>query len=192
MTDPQVASDETTATAPETPAATSAPTSAETQNTDERAPIPYARFKEVNDARKALEDQIAKLNAERESAAKAEEKRKRDEQAAQGKFKDLYDQAQAELDTLKAQAAEAAEFRKIFDAQLKRRLEGVPEPTRKLLAEMTPLKAMAWLDEHADQIATQRKAPPTDAGKTGDRPGTGNYVGSEEHLQAVRAKYSRR
>ena len=61
-------------------------------------PVPYDRFKEVNEERRKLEVRLAKLEAE--------EKRRAEESAKeQGKFEELYNSTKAELEAERLRAA---------------------------------------------------------------------------------------
>lgn len=146
----------------------SAETSAETKNTDTRDAVPYDRFRKVNEEKKALEAKLAEIAKADDDRRKAAEKAQRDADIEQGKFKEAHEKAETELNTLRPLAEKAAEYEKAFSDMLVARLERVPDHIKELLAAMKPLAALKWLDAHAEDLAP-RVAPPTDAGKTGDR-----------------------
>lgn len=137
------------------------------QNTEEQS-VPFSRFKEVNAAKKQLEERLAKIEADAEAQRLADEKARRDAEAEQGNFKQAHAQAEAELEKLRPLARQAETYRKTFETMLTGRLEKVPEHIRTLLEKMEPVAALEWLDANSEQLQP-RQAPPTDAGKTGER-----------------------
>lgn len=69
--------------------------------------VPYARFKEINDAKKALEAKNAALE-------EAERKRQEAADKAAGNFQKVADDARKEADTAKAELANAKRYNKFL------------------------------------------------------------------------------
>lgn len=181
------------------PAQTETPTpsasSAGTQNTDLKPDeskdddrIPYKRFSEEVSKRKALEQQLAQLTKAETERKSAEEAQQRKQAEEQGQFKKLFEDTDKRVKELEPLANEAKALREAFQKTLDKRMESVPDHIKSLLGKMSPLEAMAWLDENADKLAPQRQAPPTGAGEKGDRR-NGTFIGSDKHVEEVLKRY---
>lgn len=132
--------------------------SAETLNTEAR--IPRERLNQVLSEKKALEDRLARLEAEqREKEASA--------LAEQGKYKELYEQALQEVEPLRAAKAELEQRKQELDTRNKERLALIPEDKRALIPEIDdPVKLERWLDRSLSLIVEQQRpqAPASDGG----------------------------
>jgi hypothetical protein len=82
-------------------------TPAEAQNTDTPAPVPYDRFKVVNDELAELRKWRKAQEAEQAKAAKATKDAEAQRLTQQQEWQKLAEQRQAELDTLAAEKAQA-------------------------------------------------------------------------------------
>jgi hypothetical protein len=176
----------------ETPPPSASPAGAlNTEKPDEgksETHVSYKRFSEVVSERKALEEQLAQFQRAESDRKAAEEAQQRKQAEEQGQFKKLFEDTDKRVKELEPLAAEAKALREAFQKTLDKRMESVPDHIKSLLGKMSPLEAMAWLDENTDKLTPQRQAPPTDAGSKGDRR-NGTYVGSEKHIEEVMKRY---
>ena len=140
--------------------------SAGTKNTESGdsspGPIPYDRFKEVNDRAKVYETRLAeleKLNTDREAAEETKRTERLKEQEKfqelanewEGKFVELqpqYDAAQKELNTVRA----------ILERYAESQLEQVPELFRDVVSKLPLTNRLEWLTENSDKLG---KTSPT-------------------------------
>lgn len=138
--------------------------SAETENTERM--IPQSRFNEVNRKYKALEEQLKLLQEKQSADDSARQQQQQKELAEQNRYKELYEQALAQLEGLKAAQDEAKLYKDGFQATLNARLESVPEDKRHLIPELDPIKLSAWLDKALPDLMTPAKpaAPKLDGG----------------------------
>lgn len=130
------------------------PTPAGAQNT-EPGPVPYARFREVN-------EELKQLKAWRADWEKAEAKRKADAEAAeaerlkkQGEFEKLAEQAQAKARELEQQVATASERVKTLETALKTYLD---QERQGLPAHILALLDALPVEKQLEYIATNRQA----------------------------------
>lgn len=133
--------------------------SAGTENTE--IMIPKTRFDEINAAKKAAEDKLAQIEAEKQ---KAEQERLK----AQGQWQEIADKATADLEALKPKAEKADQYEAAIKARVDARMKDVPEHIKKLLEGLDPLGAWMWLEENADKL-NPTPAPGTNAGERGER-----------------------
>jgi hypothetical protein len=129
--------------------------SAGTQNTGQPAPIPYDRFKEVNDEKKRLETRLQEF--ERKDAERLEKER-----IQRGE----HEQVIAELKT-KAGIADQLEAR--LSASNQARIARIPDTHKSLIpAGFNTAQLDEWLTTN-ETLLIARAAPGTDAGVTGDK-----------------------
>lgn len=128
-------------------------------------------------------------NAKHRNAAKAAEKARADEAAKalaeQGKFKELYEQAQARLTALEPLEARVQELTERTQAANEKRINAIPETMRGLVPEYDdPFKLAQWLDANSAVFA-KTLAPSLDAGAGGNV--AGNAVDEAKlRAQAIR------
>lgn len=149
-----MADDQTT----QQPAGTPATTPDGAQNTQGNAlpqNVPYERFREVNEAKKAAEERLQKLlDAEKERELEAAKKR--------GDFETI-------INDLKPKAERADNL----EATLKKYLDGeistVPEQYRGLIPGGDVTMQLEWIRQaKAQGLFGKPTPPPTDAGASGD------------------------
>ena len=132
---------------------TTAPPSAETQNTESGHMIPKSRFDEVNDKAKALEARLAALETEQKAQLEAQ-------LAEQGKYKELAEQrakqlAEAQSKADKLEAYEAT-LQKLLDAEV----EAIPEDKRGMIpAPLSTEQKLDWIAQNKAHLVKQ--APPS-------------------------------
>jgi hypothetical protein len=132
--------------------------------------VPYDRFKEVNDARRAAE---ARLKAIEDKQAEEQAARAKAEQAdaeKRGEFEKLYKSERERVEALVKERDELAAYRTIFEEDLKKRREGLPEHIQELLAGMTPLAQAEYLRKHGDKLKAN-PAPNLNGGERGSGKG---------------------
>lgn len=120
--------------------------------------IPYSRFTEVNDANKALKDQLKTLQDAQNAAAEAAAKEK-------GEFEKLYND---NLPKIKGYD----ELNDTLAGMLKTTIESIPEDKRKLIpSEYSPHKQLAWINANRDILIadTNKNAPVTPSNTNGGK-----------------------
>jgi len=132
----------------------------------------------------------AEAKAHRERAEAAEAKLKALEEQAlqeQGNFKELYEGAKAEAETLKAEKVTFEKYQTAFKEIVAARLKTVPAHIRELLDGRDPLDQLKWLEKNAAAVAPQVE-PDLDGGKRPSGKGR-DYLGSEEHIASARKRF---
>lgn len=158
--------------------------SAETLNTENR--IPRERLNQVLGEKKALEERLAKLEAEqreKETASLAE----------QGKYKELYEAALQEVEPLRAAKAELEQHITKIEKRNKDRLATIPEDKRAFIPDIDDaLKMEAWLDRTLPLMVETAKpqAPKGDGGAKGNVNPTHLKLTAEEETFARMAGMS--
>lgn len=139
------------------------PKAAEPSNTDSNdiGPIPYARFKEVNDARRELENRLAeleKLELARQSDA---EKAKLERMKEQEKFQELAEEMQGKYEALKPQhdelKAQLEAHQETLEKYAEAQIGAVPELFREVVGRMPLLERLQWLTDNLDKLDTKQK-----------------------------------
>lgn len=159
----------------------------EAQKPDEVGPVPYQRFKEVNDQLKELRDWKAKQEKEAEKrnqeAKTAEEKRL----AEQQEFQTLAEKRKAELDeatTNNTRLTEQLERQTtVLNALYEGRKALVPEMFQPLLDSMDIVDRLDWLSKNESKLK-----PQTNGGipHTPQPQGKGDLTPEERRRKAAR------
>lgn len=168
-----------------------AATSAETKNTDtqpQEQTVPYARFKEINEKLKALEDEAAKQAKDRE----AEDEKKL---AAQQEWQRLYEGNKAKVQELTPKAELADKLTEMVLAQYQAEIKEWPDTVKAMAPgdEATVLQKLDWMnkakplalelmEDKAPQAGNGRRPPPSAPAGTGAR---------EEKSRAQHATWTR-
>jgi hypothetical protein len=142
------------------PAQQPAATSAATENTvpqPSEQTVPYARFKEVNDKLKALEDDQAKRQKEQE---KIDEERKK----AQGEWRAVADQRQAKIEELTPKALLADQLTELITKQVNAEIAAWPEQVKNMApgGEVSVLTMLEWVEKArplAQELAADKSVP---------------------------------
>lgn len=114
--------------------------STETQNTENM--IPQSRFNQVNDERNELKRQLADLE-------RAQETKNNEKLAEQKRYEELYNNAQAKIESLTGMEEQANMYKASLVATNQSRIERIPEDKRSLVPEYDdPRKMGAWLDKN--------------------------------------------
>jgi len=128
--------------------------------------IPYARFKEVNDALAELRRKDAERETREKSAAEQRAKE-------QGQWEKLASDRETELATLKPQVetttARAQALEEVMEKQIKERAKALPEELRAMMPDGDVLAQFAWLGkaEIAAQKLVIQRSPGTPVGPSG-------------------------
>jgi hypothetical protein len=167
-----------TETTTESEMANDTATAAEPNNTEtpqdagqEPSPVPYSRFKEVNDELKKMKSATTK------AAQEAEAKRLHD-LADQQKYQEL-------VAELQPQAERAGRLEGVIKALLDAKLAAIPEDKRDLLPDGAPEDQLAWLAKaEAKGLFSRVPAPDTHADA-----GSGSGAGALSGAASKRAVY---
>jgi hypothetical protein len=160
------------------------------KNTDNQpGPIPYDRFKEVNDSLKATKKQLDELLADKEKrdkdAKEAEEKRLE----SQKEFETLANERKSELEkaneSINTYKAELEAQTAVLSALYESRKGLVPEMYQPLLDEMSLIKRLEWI------AANESKLKPASNGSNGiphtpNPKGTGELTPDQRRAMAKR------
>jgi len=108
----------------------------------ELAPVPYSRFSEVNEEKKALEKKLK----DKEDAEKAETEKRL---AEQNNFKELYEKRGKEVADLTPKAAQVESMEKTLQELLAVEIAEIPEGKRSLVpAELTVQQQLNWIGKN--------------------------------------------
>lgn len=167
----------------------SAATSAATENTDpklQEQTVPYARFKEVNEKLKALEDSAAQHAA---AQAKAEEERL----AQQQEWQKLADSRKAKVDELSPKAELADRLSAMVATQYQDEIKEWPEQVRNMAPadDADILTKLDWMQK-ARPLATELMADKTPAPGNGRRPVPVSPAGATKATEQERVNYATR
>ena len=144
------------------------PDAAKNTENNQPGPIPYERFKEVNDQYKAMKSQLDELQKEKEKrdkdAKEAEEKRLESQQQFEqlaNERKTELEKANSEISTYKAELeAQTAVLSALYES----RKALVPEMFQPLLDSMDLVKRLEWIAANESKLKPANGAngiPPT-------------------------------
>lgn len=184
---------------------------ADTTNTEQDATA--ATQQQVTDDKKFSQadlDRIVKERLAREKEkADAEAARARSEAEAEaakknGEFEKLAKQREGELVTARAEkeslAAQIVEYEALKTAtqnMINAQIKDLPEATRELLTDLSPVKQLEWLAKHADQLAANGAQQTTTtnqamgAGALPPRDQGGKPVSQEDRRAGIRARFGK-
>lgn len=136
---------------------------AEAQTTEHM--IPKSRLDQALNERNELRERLTQLEA-------AQKKTNDEALVEQNRYKELYEQARSELDTLKAAKEQATRYSAALQATNEARLKQVPEEKQSYVPEYDdPVKLGTWLDENLPKLVTPGKpTPPPMDGSAGATP----------------------
>ena len=136
---------------------------------------------------KKLRNEAGKYRKEREAAEKAAAEADAARLAEQGKYKELWEKSQAQLNEYEPMKARLQELTERTQQANEARIKAIPDSMKGLVPEYDdPFKLSAWLD--ANQTVFQKPpAPSLDAGAGGNR-GNGAAV-SDEVINELAARW---
>lgn len=113
--------------------------------------IPKARFDEVNEAKKALEKQIAEFEAKAKEQEEATKAKAEEDAAKKGEFESLYNATKQEVATHKAEVkaakARVEELEGVVNGLLESKLATIDKDFHDLIPQgMTPEAKLAWVN----------------------------------------------
>lgn len=166
-------------------------TGADPKNTDtdgkEIDPVPYSRFKEVNERSKAQADELAQLKKEKEEAEKAKEDDRRKKLKEKEEFEKLAGEWEAKFEEaapkLTAANKELEELRGLLETFANAGLEKVPELYRDVVKDMPLQSRLAWLTENQDKLNDEK---PKGIPKTPEGSGKGKITDEERRALSRR------
>jgi ribonucleoside-triphosphate reductase len=160
----------------ENPVQSESTSSSQTENSEHM--IPKSRFDEVNNKYRTLAQELEELRANQQKARETE-------LIEQNRYKELYEEAQRNLQGLQGVQSEAEKYKQQVQATNKARIEQIPEEKRSLIPDFDdPIKLGAYLDLNFSQLVAQPKpkAPNLDGGSGS---GGGSDIGLTAAQQAV-------
>lgn len=171
---------------PNNPDAQAESSPAGAQNTEHM--IPKSRLDQVLGERDELRDRLVRLES-------AIQERETQELTEQNRYKELYEKAQKELETLKAAQETASRYQEALQTTNAARLERIPEDKRSLVPEYDdPVALGTWLDKNLQLLAEPGKPSPAKLdGGAGPGGGTQNTLGKltdQERMLAAAAGLS--
>ena len=121
------------------------------ENKTEEIMIPKSRFDEVNDNYKSMKEELDRIKSEQTEAEKNRQKQEKDDAKKRGEFENLYNDSQAELETVQSEKNAANErveaLEGVINGLLESKLEGIDEDYHDLIPEgMTPEQKLAWVN----------------------------------------------
>jgi hypothetical protein len=169
---------------------TQAPSSAETQKPDtqgQQQPVPYERFKEVNDSLKTLKAELDTLKAAETKRADEDKKAKEKQLAAEQKWQELANERETERDAANQRASdlEAAIKRQgeVLQALYDARKAAVPEMYQPLLEKLDLVDRLHWIAENEAKLT---KTTPNGIPATPAAQGRGELSVEERRRRATR------
>ena len=113
--------------------------------------IPKSRFDEVNEAKKALEKQVAEINAKAQELEEAQRAKAEEDAAKKGEFESLYNATKQEIATHKAEVkaakARVEELEGVVNGLLESKLATIDKDFHDLIPQgMTPEAKLAWVN----------------------------------------------
>lgn len=134
----------------------------EAKNTDTPGPVPYDRFKAVNDEAKQLKARISELEKAETERTKEQDAAEKKRLKEQQKWQELAEQHEAKVGQLEPELATVKAELEAANAALasyaSAQIEHVPEMYRPLVESLPVLKQLEWLTENGEKL-TQKPQP---------------------------------
>ena len=137
---------------------------------DDKGPIPYDRFKEVNERAKGYEARLAQLEEENRKRELDVEKARTDRLKEQEKFQELAVEWEGKFNEVSpkhdAATAELKVVNGLLDKFAEAQMEAVPELYREIVAKLPLTERLAWLTENSEKLGkvTLKGVPATPLG----------------------------
>lgn len=163
------------------------PDAAKNTENNQPGPIPYDRFKEVNDSLKATKKQLDELLADKEKREKERKEAEDKRLESQKEFETLANERKSKLDdaekTINTYKAELDAQTAVLSALYESRKGLVPEMYQPLLDEMSLIKRLEWI------AANESKLKPASNGSNGiphtpNPKGTGDLTPDQRRARA--------
>jgi len=163
------------------------PDAAKNTDNNQPGPIPYDRFKEVNDSLKATKKQLDELLADKEKRNKEQKEAEEKRLESQKEFETLANERKTQLDkaneTITTYKAELEAQTAVLSQLYESRKSLVPEMYQPLLDEMNLIKRLEWI------AANESKLKPASNGTNGiphtpNPKGTGDLTPDQRRAKA--------
>lgn len=128
---------------PAAPASPASPAPAAPAPAKEPDPVPYGRFKEVNDELKTKAEKLAKYEAD-------EAERKKQADIAAGNHQKV-------IDDLTPKAARAAELEAALNSVIEAEIASIPKERQSLVPDLPPEKKLAWITANRGILMGDKK-----------------------------------
>jgi seryl-tRNA synthetase len=153
-------------------------TSAATENTEtSEHRIPKSRFDEVNNERKELKEQLAKLKSK-------EQEREQQLKLEQGQHADVISEQRTQIEKLNEQLATLQSARDALEKSVRARIDALPAEWHDAVPDFDdPAKTLQWLDTVAHKL-TRPSAPNTNAGAMSDKTKSSTKLTAEQRDMA--------
>ncbi|WP_353856775.1 hypothetical protein [Bacillus sp. Bos-x628] len=110
--------------------------------------IPKTRFDEVNAKYKEMADKVAQFEAEQAKLQAEAEAKELEAKKEQGKFEELYQATQKELENFKAYEARAKELESVITGMVETKLNDVPKDMHDLIPNnLSVEQTLDWLNK---------------------------------------------
>lgn len=163
------------------------PKNTEGEGEGEPGPIPYHRFKEVNDQAKALTTRLAELEKKQTEAESAQEEARQAKLKEQAKFEELANEWERKYTELQPQSKAAEEelvsVKAVLEKYAATQLEAVPELYRSVVEKLPLTERLDWLSENADKFVDKK---PSGVPATPKGSGSGEMTDDERRRLSAR------
>lgn len=122
--------------------------------------IPKSRFDEVNAKYKEMAEKIEAFEKAEAARQKAAEQKELELKQEQGKFQELFQESQKELEGLKKYESRTTELEGLINGMVEAKLEAVPEEMKDLVpSNLTPEATLEWLAKAETKGLFGKKEP---------------------------------
>lgn len=153
----------------------------------EPGPIPYDRFKEVNERAKAYEKRLAEIEAKNLEREKAEDKERQRQLREQEQFKELADEWEGKFNDLEPKYTALQEqldnANKLLQSYADAQMDSVPELFQPVVSNLPLTERLEWLTANKDKLG---KAKPSGIPATPQGQGRGEVSEEQRRRQSAR------
>ncbi|WP_045514025.1 hypothetical protein [Bacillus amyloliquefaciens] len=135
------------------------------------AMIPKTRFDEINSKYKEMAEKVAEFEKAQAEARAEAERKELEAKKEQGKFEELYQNTQKELETYKSYETRAKELESLITGMVESKLKSVPEEMHDLVpANLTAEQTLDWLNKAESKgLFGKPSAEPKEVGKPSNK-----------------------
>jgi len=133
--------------------------------------IPKSRFDEVNAKYKEMSEKIAAFEEAEAARQKAAEQKELELKQEQGKFEELFQASQKELEALKKYESRSTELEGLISTMVDTKLESIPKEMHDLVpTNLTPEAKLDWLNKAESKgLFGSLKQEPKEIGKPSNK-----------------------
>ena len=150
-------------------------------------PIPYERFKEVNEKAKGYEARLAQLEEQNRDREVEADKARQSRLKEQEKFQELATEWETKAvdlqPKLETAEAELVKHQEVLGRYAEAQIEQVPEVFRDVVAKLPLLERLEWLTANIDKLT---KGQPKGVPATPKGSGTGEMTSEERRRKSAR------